>query len=150
MALDIPVEHYQTDVLVVGGGAAGAMACFECADAGVKVILAGKSRPPSGTTSVARGGFAAAMGPGDSPELHLAEILEHGGELIDPELAGVWCEGIIDVVKDLQSWGRREDSDRERKYADCRGWWPANRQHRVGRCYGCHSSRSRDVENRQR
>ena len=105
MALDIPVEHYQTDVLVVGGGAAGAMACFECADAGVKVILAGKSRPPSGTTSVARGGFAAAMGPGDSPELHLAEILEHGGELIDPELAGVWCEGIIDVVKDLQSWG---------------------------------------------
>jgi fumarate reductase (CoM/CoB) subunit A len=105
VALDIPVEHYQTDVLVVGGGAAGAMACFECADAGVKVILAGKSRPPSGTTSVARGGFAAAMGPDDSPELHLAEILEHGGELIDPELARVWCEGIIDVVKDLQAWG---------------------------------------------
>ncbi len=105
MALDIPVEHYQTDVLVVGGGAAGAMACFECADAGVKVILAGKSRPPSGTTSVARGGFAAAMGPDDSPVLHLAEILEHGGELIDPELARVWCEDIIDVVKDLQAWG---------------------------------------------
>ncbi len=105
MALDIPVEQYQTDVLVIGGGAAGAMACFECADAGVKVILAGKSRPPSGTTSVARGGFAAAMGPDDSPELHLAEILEHGGELIDPELARVWCEGIIDVVNDLREWG---------------------------------------------
>ena len=105
MPLDIPVEHYETDVLVVGGGAAGAMACFECADAGVKVILASKSRPPSGTTSVARGGFAAAMGPDDSPALHLAEILENGGELIDPELAGVWCEGIIDVVKDLRDWG---------------------------------------------
>lgn len=105
MALDIPVEYYETDVLVVGGGAAGAMACFECADAGVTVILAGKSRPPSGTTSVARGGFAAAMGPDDSPALHLAEILEHGGELIDPELAGVWTEGIVDVVNDLREWG---------------------------------------------
>ncbi len=105
MPLDIPVENYETDVLVVGGGAAGAMACFECADAGVKVILASKSRPPSGTTSVARGGFAAALGPDDSPALHLAEILENGGELIDPELAGVWCEGIIDVVKDLRDWG---------------------------------------------
>lgn len=105
MALDIPVEHYETDVLVVGGGAAGAMACFECADAGVKVILASKSRPPSGTTSVARGGFAAAMGPDDSPALHLAEIIEHGGELINPELAGAWCEGIIDVVNDLREWG---------------------------------------------
>jgi len=105
VALDIPVEHYETDVLVVGGGAAGAMACFECADAGVTVILAGKSRPPSGTTSVARGGFAAAMGPGDSPALHLAEILEHGGELIDPELASVWTEGIVDVVNDLCEWG---------------------------------------------
>jgi fumarate reductase (CoM/CoB) subunit A len=105
VALDIPVEYYETDVLVVGGGAAGAMACFECADAGVTVILAGKSRPPSGTTSVARGGFAAAMGPDDSPALHLAEILEHGGELIDPELAGVWTEGIVDVVNDLREWG---------------------------------------------
>ena len=105
MALDIPVEHYETDVLVVGGGAAGAMACFECADAGVEVILASKSRPPSGTTSVARGGFAAAMGPDDSPALHLAEILDQGGELIDPELAGAWCEGIVDVVNDLREWG---------------------------------------------
>jgi fumarate reductase (CoM/CoB) subunit A len=103
--LDIPVAHHETDVLVVGGGAAATMAAFECAEAGVGVIQVTKGRATSGTTTVARGGFAAAMGEDDSPELHLADILEHGGELIDPELARVWVYDIVDVVHDLVSWG---------------------------------------------
>jgi fumarate reductase (CoM/CoB) subunit A len=120
VALDIPVENYETDVLVIGGGAAGGMACFECAEAGVRVTLVGKSRPPSGTTSVARGGFAAAMGKDDSPAQHLADLLEgDGGELIDPKLAGVWCEDIVDIVNDLREWGAdfvtNEDGDLDLK-----------------------------------
>ena len=103
--LDIPVLHHSTDVLIVGGGAAGTMAAFECAQAGVSVIQATKGRATSGTTTVARGGFAAAMGEDDSPALHLADILKHGGELIDPELARVWVYDIADVVHDLESWG---------------------------------------------
>ena len=103
--LDIPVVHHQTDVLIVGGGAAGTMAAFECAEAGVAVIQVAKGRATSGTTTVARGGFAAAMGKDDSPELHLQDILRHGGELIDPELARVWVYDIVDVVHDLESWG---------------------------------------------
>ncbi len=102
---DIPAVHHQTDVLVIGGGAAGTMAAFECAQAGVTVIQATKGRATSGTTTVARGGFAAAMGEDDSPELHLRDILKHGGELIDPELARVWVYDIVDVVRDLESWG---------------------------------------------
>ncbi|MBT3352650.1 MAG: FAD-dependent oxidoreductase [Nitrospinaceae bacterium] len=105
MAFEIPVEHFESDVLIVGGGAAGTMAAFECAEAGVRVIQATKGRATSGTTTVARGGFAAAMAEGDSPELHLEEVLKYGGELIDPELAKVWVYGIIDVVNDLRSWG---------------------------------------------
>ena len=93
-------------MLIVGGGAAGTMAAFECAQAGVGVIQATKGRATSGTTTVARGGFAAAMGEDDSPELHLADILEHGGELIDPDLARVWVYDIIDVVHDLEFLGR--------------------------------------------
>ena len=102
---EIPIVHYNTDVLIVGGGAAGTMAAFECADAGVPVIQVTKGRATSGTTTVARGGFAAAMGKDDSPELHLQDILKYGGELIDPELARVWAYDIVDVVRDLQSWG---------------------------------------------
>lgn len=102
---EIPVKHYQTDVLIVGGGAAGTMAAFECAQADVGVIQVTKGRATSGTTTVARGGFAAAMGADDSPELHLQDILSHDGELIDPALARVWVYDIIDVVHDLESWG---------------------------------------------
>src|SRR3984893_11080270 len=102
---EIPVVRYTTDVLIVGGGAAGTMAAFECAEAGVPVIQVTKGRATSGTITVARGGFAAAMGKDDSPELHLQDILEHGGELIDPELARVWVYDIVDVVHDLESWG---------------------------------------------
>src|SRR5580658_6723725 len=101
----IPVAHYATDVLIVGGGAAGTMAAFECAEAGVPVIQVTKGRATSGTITVARGGFAAAVGKDDSPELHLQDILKYGGELIDPELARVWVYDIVDVVRDLESWG---------------------------------------------
>ena len=103
--LEITIKRHQTDVLIVGGGAAGTMAAFECAEAAVAVIQVTKGRATSGTTTVARGGFAAAMGKDDSPELHLQDILKHGGELIDPELARVWVYDIIDVVHDLESWG---------------------------------------------
>ncbi|HMF22469.1 MAG TPA: FAD-dependent oxidoreductase [Pseudolabrys sp.] len=103
--LEIPIKRHQTDVLIVGGGAAGTMAAFECAEADVAVIQVTKGRATSGTTTVARGGFAAAMGRDDSPELHLQDILEHGGELIEPELARKWVQDIIDVVRDLESWG---------------------------------------------
>src|SRR5580692_149249 len=102
---EIPVVRHETDVLIVGGGAAATMAAFECAEAGLPVIQVTKGRATSGTTTVARGGFAAAMGKDDGPELHLQDILKHGGELIDPELARVWVYGIADVVRDLESWG---------------------------------------------
>jgi succinate dehydrogenase/fumarate reductase flavoprotein subunit len=102
---DIPLVHHQTDVLIIGGGAAATMAAFECAEAGVGVIQVTKGRATSGTTTVARGGFAAAMGEDDSPELHLQDILKYGGELIDPELARVWVHDIVDVVHDLELWG---------------------------------------------
>jgi len=105
MDTNIPIEHHQTDVLIIGGGAAASMAAFECADAGVNVIQATKGKATSGTTTVARGGFAAAMGKDDCADLHFSEILEHGGELIDPDLAKIWTRDIIDVVNDLMAWG---------------------------------------------
>ena len=105
MSPGIPVEHHRTDVLIVGGGAAATMAAFACAEAGVDVIQATKGRATSGTTTVARGGFAAAVGDGDTPQRHLQDILTHGGELIDPDLAAIWTRDIVPLVSDLIAWG---------------------------------------------
>jgi fumarate reductase (CoM/CoB) subunit A len=119
MRLEIPTVRHDTDVLIIGGGAAGTMAAFECAMAGVATIQATKGRATSGTTTLARGGFAAAMGKDDSPELHLRDVLKYGGELIDPGLARVWVHDIIEVVRDLESWGaefvRRPDGELDLK-----------------------------------
>ena len=54
MDFDVPIEQRQTDVLIIGGGAAGTMAAFECAEAGGDVIQVTKGRATSGTTTVAR------------------------------------------------------------------------------------------------
>ncbi len=105
MRLEIPVLRHESEVLILGGGAAGTMAALACAEAGVRSIQATKGRATSGTTTVARGGFAAAMGKDDSPELHLKDVLKYGGQLIDPDLARVWITDIIAVVRDLESWG---------------------------------------------
>ena len=106
MATKIPEEQFETDVLIIGGGAAATMAAFECAEAGVDVIQVTKGKATSGTTTVARGGFAAAIGKDDGPEMHLKDIIEgDGGELVDPELCSIWCYEIIDIVNDLMDWG---------------------------------------------
>jgi len=51
MLFEIPIIRHETDVLIVGGGAAGPLAAFECANAGVGVIQATKGRATSGTTT---------------------------------------------------------------------------------------------------
>ncbi|MPZ89743.1 MAG: FAD-binding protein, partial [Nitriliruptorales bacterium] len=43
----------------------------------------------SGSTPLAQGGMAAAVGPGDSPELHAADTLRAGDGLGDPQAVGV-------------------------------------------------------------
>ena len=53
--------HYQTDVLVVGGGGAGLTAAIWAKQSGAKVICLEKTATPmSSTTAVSAGGFAAA------------------------------------------------------------------------------------------
>ena len=71
MTTDIQSQNFTTDVLIIGGGAAATMAAFECAEAGVSCIQVTKGRATSGTTTVARGGFAAAMGKAPKNEFHL-------------------------------------------------------------------------------
>ena len=67
-------------------------------------------RRPRAAPPAARPRWRAAVSPPPwarttAPSCTCADILKHGGELIDPELARAWVYDIVDVVRDLEFWG---------------------------------------------
>jgi L-aspartate oxidase len=64
-------------VVVVGGGVAGMTAALAAA-VEAPVVLIAKGPPERSTSSWAQGGIAAAIGPGDDPELHVDDTLRAG------------------------------------------------------------------------
>jgi L-aspartate oxidase len=73
-----------TDVVVVGSGAAGLTAALTAASHGRRVLLLSKDGIGGGATPLAQGGLAAAIGPGDTPALHRRDTLDAGAGLCDP------------------------------------------------------------------
>ena len=70
-------DEIATDVLVIGGGGAGARAAIEASKENVSVIIVSKSEFPSGCTSVAMGAMQAAFGPKDGKEIHQGKARLH-------------------------------------------------------------------------
>ena len=72
------------DILVVGSGAAGLYAALSLPQQ-VQVGLITKDTLTTGSSTWAQGGIAAAIAPGDSPQLHLADTLSAGAGLSDQD-----------------------------------------------------------------
>ncbi len=70
------------DVVVVGSGAAGLMACLEL-PATLQVLLLSKEHTPRSASRWAQGGIAAVTRPDDSPASHVADTLAAGAGLCD-------------------------------------------------------------------
>ena len=94
--------HY--DYIVIGSGIAGLNAALLAMGHGSVLVLT-KGRIDDCNTRYAQGGVAAAIGPGDSAELHLKDTLAAGAGLCDPEAVAVLTsEGPVRVA-DLIQWG---------------------------------------------
>jgi L-aspartate oxidase len=100
----------QADFLIIGSGIAGLRAAVELADAGNVLILT-KAEPREGNTGYAQGGIAAAVGPGDSPELHAADTLAAGDGLCDEQAVRVLVEDGPQYVRELMDWGAAFDRE---------------------------------------
>lgn len=74
------------DVIVIGGGAAGASAALSAAGEGAAVALLTKARLEQGNTLWAQGGVAAVLSEHDSFEAHVADTLEVGCGLCEPSV----------------------------------------------------------------
>jgi len=71
------LEVLDTDVLVIGAGAAGLCAAMAAAPRRVLVLSAGNPQT-STCTALAQGGIAAPIGPGDSVAAHVSDTLRAG------------------------------------------------------------------------
>src|ERR1700722_15502918 len=104
-----------TDVLVIGSGAAGMYAAIEAARNGAHVLLADRSLiGRGGATVMAQMTVACALGEEtpDDWEHHYADTLAAGRGLCDEKLAQLLCEDAPDGVRELERWG----GDGRRRY----------------------------------
>jgi len=99
-------EIVDTDVLVIGGAAAGVTAAIEAAKYGLNVVLADKGRVGfSGSTPTSDGETAAINHPEDSEEVYLKETIEGGGFVNVRELAEVLIKEGNQAVEKLEIYG---------------------------------------------
>jgi len=85
----VPLDKvdFETDVLVVGGGGAGASAALLARENGAKVLIVTKLRLGDANTMMAEGGIqAATKGEKDSPYYHYLDVMGGGHFKNDPEL----------------------------------------------------------------
>jgi L-aspartate oxidase len=100
----------RADYLIIGSGIAGLRAAAELSPVGDVLILT-KAEPDEGNTGHAQGGIAAAVGPGDSPELHASDTLAAGDGLCDERAVQALVEDGPRFVRELIDWGARFDRD---------------------------------------
>src|SRR3990172_12697585 len=104
----MPVMRY--DSIIAGSGIAGLYAALLAREHGSVLVLTKGSIEESNTRS-ARGGIAAALGPDDSPDLHLRDTIEAGAGLVDEEAARVLVSEAAERIGDLVRFGVPFDTD---------------------------------------
>ena len=76
--VDLNDVRYDVDVLIIGGGGAGASAAIEADKAGAKTMIVTKLRIGDANTMMAEGGIQAADKPNDSPAIHFLDAFGGG------------------------------------------------------------------------
>jgi len=98
----------ETDVLVIGSGAAGMYAAIEAARGGANVLLADRSLiGRGGATVMAQMTVAVALG-AETPDhwrRHYDDTLAAGRGLCNEELARLLCEQAPDCIRAMDEWG---------------------------------------------
>src|SRR6266571_222673 len=97
-----------TDVLVIGSGAAGMYAAIEAARGGARVFMVDRSLiGRGGATIMAQMTVAAALGEEvpDAPRHHYDDTIAAGRGLCDEKLAQLLCEDAPACIRELDGWG---------------------------------------------
>jgi succinate dehydrogenase / fumarate reductase flavoprotein subunit len=99
------------DVLVIGGGGAGASAALLAQESGAQVLLATKLRFGDANTMMAQGGIQAADKENDSPAIHYLDVVGGGAFSNDPDLVEALVNDAPMVIAWLESLGVMFDKE---------------------------------------
>ena len=102
-------RRFATDVLIIGGGAAGLSAALNLAPH-ARVTLLCKDRPEGSSSQWAQGGVAAATAPGDSIEAHAKDTIAAGAGLCDEAIVGFTVSRAPQAIEQLRRRGLSFDS----------------------------------------
>src|SRR6185503_11631406 len=105
-------DRIRTRFLIVGSGIAGLHTAWRASQTDDVLVVTKRSLFDS-ATSYAQGGIAAALGAGDSPELHRRDTLAAGAALCDAAAVAVLVEEGPARVRELQAAGARFDLEPE-------------------------------------
>ncbi len=104
--IDLSEVHYETDVLVIGGGGAGTAAALIAQEQGARVIIVNKLRHGDANTMMAEGGIQAATKFWkDSPYYHYLDVMGGGHFENDPDLVRMMVLEAPQVIGWLEKLG---------------------------------------------
>jgi L-aspartate oxidase len=106
--LDAVREVTTSEVLVIGGGAGGLSVALGMVPRKVTLVTRGRLGL-GGSSPLAQGGIAAAVGADDSPSRHAADTLAVAGGLADPEVVGLLTSEAPQAIARLEELGARFD-----------------------------------------
>ncbi|GGF45005.1 L-aspartate oxidase [Marmoricola endophyticus] len=111
LAAPAPGWEQEADVVVVGSGVAGLTTALRLSgnDPVLRVLVVTKDLLSAGSTRWAQGGIAAALGPGDTPQEHLADTLVAGAGLCDEDAVRVLVTEGPEAVRELIAQGAHFD-----------------------------------------
>jgi L-aspartate oxidase len=92
------------DLVIVGGGIAGLCAALATPE-GARVVVIDKGEARAGSSPLAQGGIAAAVGPEDTPELHAADTIKAGAGICDEHTVKDICAEGPRAIAWLQELG---------------------------------------------
>ena len=126
-------DRIRTRFLIIGSGVAGLHTAWRASQTDDVLVVTKRSLFDS-ATAYAQGGIAAALGAGDSPELHRKDTLAAGAALCDAAAVKVLVEEGPTRVRELQTAGARFDlgSDGKLKL----GREAAHSRHRIVHAHG--------------
>jgi len=125
----------ETDVLVIGGGGAGASAALLAQENGAQVILVTKLRFGDANTMMAQGGIQAADRPEDSPAIHYLDVIGGGHFTNDPDLVEALVIDAPFVIKWLEGLGVMFDKEPDGKMIEAHGGGTSRKRMHSARDY---------------